>query len=185
MGALLRLLVLLAAATMAAGCATRAALPQPPRLALAPATLGKALALHQRLTVSTRGQVQQFEVAVEADAEAVRMVVLDLGQPVARFEWDGQSLRQQRAPGWPEAVRGERILDDLQLVQWPLEPLRRALPLGWSLAAGGQGRELRFHAAPVIRVRYPAPDVAEIDNLAEDYRVRIESRRIAAAEGSP
>jgi hypothetical protein len=152
-----------------------------PLLRLAPSSLGQTLALQQRLTVQTQGRSQQLDVALEADAQSVHLAVLDLGQVVARLEWDGQVLRESRAAGWPDAVRGERILSDLQLVYWPAEAIRAALPMGWTLAAQDGTRTLRSGERTAVQVRYPAAGAAELDNLVERYRIRIESRPWSAS----
>lgn len=162
-------------------CAARGPAPMAaPLLRLGPAALGRTLALQQHLTVDARGRSQQLQVALEADAEAVRLAVLDLGQVVARLEWDGQQLRESRATGWPEAVRGERVLSDLQLVYWPPQAIRQALPAGWTLSEQDGLRALHFGERAVMRVRYPAANTAELENLVEGYRIRIESRSWSA-----
>jgi hypothetical protein len=165
-----------------AACATPSASTSAPLLRLQPSALGQTLALQQRLTVQAQGRIQQLDVALEADAQAVHLAVLDLGQVVARLEWDGHALRESRAAGWPDAVRGERILSDLQLVYWPAEAIRPALPAGWSLAVQDGMRSLRSGERTVLQVRYPAAGAAELENLVERYRIRIESRPWSATQ---
>lgn len=159
-----------------AGC-TAVDLPEPvPALRLSPASLGHPLVLVQRLTVTAQGQSQRLDVALEADADGVRMAVVALGQIVARLDWDGQTLRETRAAGWPETARGERILGDLQLVHWPAEAVRAALPPGWTLALAPGERILRHLGRPQVKVRYLSAEEVELENLAQGYRLRIESR---------
>ena len=168
-------------AVLLAGCVViRPPLPPtapPPALALrlSPASLGHELTLQQRMTVSAHGQSQQLDVALEVDADAVRMAVMSFGQTVARLDWDGRELKETRARGWPDAVTGERVLSDLQLVHWPLEAIRPALPMGWSLQADHQVRTLRFYGAPMVRVRYLAPGSSELDNFVAGYRLRLDA----------
>jgi len=179
---LLRACAVLMVVAMLAACASaaRPALTAP-ALRLSPASLGRSIALQQRLAVTTQGRTHLFEVALEVDPQAVRMAVLDLGQTVARLEWDGRHLKESRAPGWPDAVRGDRILGDLQLVHWPVEAIRQALPAGWTLEAQPHARTLLFGDEAVVRVRYTGAGEAELDQLAEGYRVRIESRNLGVA----
>lgn len=171
--------VLLALALTA--CASGPAPTAVPLLRLSPAALGQPLALQQRLTVDAQGRRQQLEVGLEADAQAVRLAVLDLGQTVARLEWDGRQLTEARAAGWPDAVRGERILSDLQLVYWPADAIRAALPAGWTFSVQPGERSLRLGERAVVQVRYPATDAAELENLVERYRIRIDSRALGDA----
>lgn len=157
-----------------AGCAT----PAPQRelaLRLSPASLGRELALQQRMTVTAQGRSQQLDVAIEADAQGVRLAMMDFGQTVARLEWDGHALTESRVPGWPAAVTGARVLSDLQLVHWPLEEIRRALPAGWSVALEADTRVVRFGDTVVVRVRYPQPGTAELDHLGAGYRLLLAS----------
>jgi hypothetical protein len=94
---------------------------------------------------------------------------------VARLEWDGSTLTESRVKGWPDSVTGARVLSDLQLVHWPLAAIRAALPEGWSVDMEGASRILRLHDAIVVRVDYPAPGTAELDNLAAGYRLRLDA----------
>lgn len=153
--------------------------PRPPLaelpLRLSPASLGRELALQQRMTVTAYGRTQQLDVAIEADAEAVRLAVLAFGQTLARLDWDGRELRETRLRGWPPALTGAVVLRDLQLVHWPLDAIQAALPLGWTVHAEGNGREVRFAGRTMLRVRYPAAGSAEIHNLPAHYHVRLDT----------
>lgn len=153
-----------------------------PLLRLAPEALGRELFLQQRLTVHAGGRVQSIDVMLEADAEAVRLAVLSLGQTAARLEWDGAELRESQADWWPQAVRGERILNDLQLVLWPEEAIRAVLPAGWTLDAAATQRTLRQAGEAVVSVVYVSASRAELVHERDGYRIVIDSVR--AGEGS-
>jgi hypothetical protein len=162
-------------ALLLAACAgPQPAAQQELSLRLSPASLGRELALQQHMTVSAHGRAQQMDVAIEVDADAVRMAVMDFGQTVARLEWDGRTLNESRARGWPDSVTGARVLSDLQLVHWPLEAIRGALPTGWSVEMEG-GARIVYRDAPMVRVRYPAAGMAELDNLVAGYQLRLEA----------
>ncbi len=156
-----------------AGCAATPAPEQVLALRLEPAALGRDLALQQRMSVTAQGRTQQLDVVLEVDREAVRLAVLDLGQTVARLEWDGRELKETRAAGWPAAVSGARVLTDLQLVYWPLEAIRPALPDGWSVQVDGAGRTVRSQTGVAWRVRYPTPGTAELENIGAGYVLRL------------
>lgn len=166
--------VLLAA--VLAGCATPPPARQDaPLLRLAPAALGRTLALQQQLVVTARGQTQRVDVLLEADADAVRLALVNLGQTVARLEWDGRQLQESRAAWWPAAVRSENVLSDLQLVWWPVDAVRAALPAGWSLSDDASARELKQGGEVVTVIRYLSPTLVELDNRRAGYLLRIES----------
>lgn len=167
------------AAAVALALSACAIAPAPSReapfaLRLSPASLGGDLALQQRITVTAMGRSQQMDVAVEADAQTVRFAVLDLGQTVARLEWDGHDLKETRPAGWPAVVTGQRVLGDLQMVYWPADAIRAALPEGWTLQADAQGRTVRSVRDIVVRVRYPAPGSAELENIPGGYTLRLD-----------
>jgi hypothetical protein len=171
-----RTLITLMLALALQGCTT----PQPrrsamPELRLAPAEAGQTLALAQRLTISRQDQTQTVEAMLELSETKLELALLLMGQPVARLSWDGRTLQEQRVPGLPEQVSAQRILTDLQLVVWPAVALARALPPGWSLGEQDGLRELRQQGDVVARVRYRSRWDAELENLREGYRLRIES----------
>ncbi len=173
---------LLAMASLAlAACASAPTRPaaDEPMLRLPPASLGRTLSLAQRLDVQAHDQRQTLEALLEADAQSVRLALLQFGRPVARLEWDGRQLTDERAPGVPPQLDAARILSELQLVQWPAEAIRAALPDGWRLDEQGEGaqrvRSLARQDREVLRVRYPAADVAELQHLRDGYTLRIES----------
>jgi hypothetical protein len=148
-------------------------------LRLSPASLGRELVVQQRMTVNAYGRSQQLDVAIEADAQAVRLAVLAWGQTVARVDWDGRELRETAVRGFPPGVTGTLLLRDVQLVHWPLEAIQAGLPLGWTVQGDRAARELRFGGRSMIRVRYPAAGSAELDNLAARYQVRLENWQAA------
>jgi len=168
--------IVVAATLVLTGCAVAPPQPreEPFSLRLSPASLGGDLALQQRVTVTAMGRSQQMDVAVEADADSVRFAVLDLGQTVARLEWDGHAMKETRPAGWPAVVTGQRVLGDLQMVYWPADAIRSALPEGWSLQADEQGRTVRSLKDIVMRVRYPSPGTAELENIPGGYSLRMD-----------
>jgi hypothetical protein len=168
---------ILVIAVLASGCAATPPATQDLQLRLSPASLGREMVLQQRLTVSARGTQQQFDMALEVDAASVRMVVLGFGQVLARLQWDGRELQQQRVAGWPDALGAERVLTDLQLVHWPQEAVRAALPPGWSLAAQERERILRWQGKTVIHVHYPEDLTTELENIPAGYTVRMQDAR--------
>ena len=153
-----------------------------PLLRLSPQALGRSLVLQQQLTVAVRGQTHRLDVLLEADPAAVRLALVSLGQTAARLEWDGAQLKETRAAWLPSAVSSERILSDLQLVLWPAEAVRAALPPGWALAvADDRSRTLRQGDETVETVRYPTATRAELVQHRDGYRLDIESRAVEGA----
>ena len=171
-----RLTTALLTATLAACAAAppRAAVPLP-ELRLAPAALGRELSLQQQLHFSFGRQQRDLDALLEVDAQEVRLAVQALGQSGVRLSWDGEHLQQQRAPWLPEAVRGERVLADLQFTLWPAGAIRSALPASWTLQDDGTIRRLVRDGAVWLQVEHQGEGRYLLDNRADGYRLQIES----------
>ena len=133
-------------------------------LRLSPASLGRELALQQQLSFRSGQEQHTFDALLEADSSEVRLDIQRMGQSAMRLRWDGRRLEQHRATWLPKSVRGEQILEDLQLANWPAPAIRAALPAGWSLVEGTDSRQLRNGDTTVAIVRYPASDRVEIEH---------------------
>ena len=152
-----------------------------PQLRLAPALLGHPLELQQHLTLQAPGHDQQLDVLLEADAQHVQLGVVAMGQVAARLAWDGTTLTEERAPWWPQAVSGARILSDLQLTLWPVAAIQAALPAGWSLSESGDVRTLRQDGEVVTLITRTGPQVVELEQRREHFKLKIESRAASDA----
>lgn len=174
-----RILLLAALAWHGLGCA--GAPPPPLRLGLqlAPATLGRSLSLQQHLVVERQGRTDELDAALEVDGERLDMVGLALGQRMLTLHYDGKSLESWRHPLVPARLRGEDVLEDLQLTLWPLEAIRNALPNGWTIEDNGQRRTLRLDDQPVLTVDYSGEPRWHgrivLTNLRYGYRLTIDS----------
>ena len=169
-----------------AGCAAPPARPPAdesgadaaPVLRLPPASLGRALAAQQQLAVTVKGKTNRIDVLLEADAKAVRLALVSMGQTAARLEWDGQRLTETRSPWLPAVVSSERILSDLQLALWPEMAVRAALPAGWFLDVTASGRVLRQNTAIVATVAFPSPSRIELDQRRDGYHLVIDTHAV-------
>lgn len=155
-----------------------------PPLQLAPATLGQTLALQQRLQFHFGNQARTLDALLEVDPQEVRLVVQALGQAGVRLRWDGKTLQQQRAAWLPAAVRGERVLDDLQFALWPATAIRAVLPTHWSLQEEGNTRALLHDGQAWLLLTRVDASHLQLDNRAEGYRLEIASAP-ADAETAP
>lgn len=175
---------LLGVAAWLSACAGLRPGPQAPvfLLRLPPAALGRELLLTQRMEIRTPAGARAFDVALEVDADAVRLAVMQWGQVMARMSWDGRELTQSMVPGWPRQVSAEGVLSDLQLVWWPAEAVRAALPPGWTLQDNAQGRVLREGDDTVSTLRRLAPDRIELTQHRQGYTVLVSSQDAAQAD---
>jgi hypothetical protein len=155
--------------------------PQPARLGLklAPATLGESISLQQHLRVEREGRIDELDVALEVDPDRLDMVGFVLGQRILTLHYDGRQLQSWRHPLVPEQLRGEDVLEDLQLTLWPADVIRQALTDGWTLEESGRRRTLLLDAAPVMIIDYDSESrwngKIELANLRYQYRLTIQS----------
>ena len=175
---MLRLITALALVALLGGCAAhppRPPLGELPVLHLSPASLGRELALQQRLEIVVGQNRQTLEALLEVDARELRLGVQALGQSALMLRWDGNSLQEQRADWLPASLSGDRVLFELQLVFWPVQAIRSALPTDWSLTETDGQRHLLRAGTEVVSVTYSAPDHAELTQLRDGYRLEITS----------
>jgi len=172
-----RLIALWGILCLLAACAHRVPAPavELPALRLAPAALGAPLAVQQRLHFEFGKQQRDLDALLEVDAQEVRLAVQALGQSGVRLQWDGRELRQQRAPWLPAAVRGERVLDDLQFALWPVDAVRDALPADWRVEDDGHERRLSQAGTPWLVLTRESPGRLRLRNLAEGYALEIQT----------
>ena len=178
MGALASLLVL-----GAMGCEN--SLPRSGRigLKLPPSAFGASVNVQQHLTVDHDGRVDELDAALEIDPERVDMVGLVLGQRVLALHYDGKRLEIWRHPMMPQALRGEDVLEDLQLTLWPAEEIRAVLPAGWRIEESDRRRTILKKEVPVTVIQYSSQPrwsgTVELQNLRFRYRLTI---RTASAD---
>ncbi len=176
-----RLIALACVCLSLVACAARGPVAQPavvlPRLHLAPAALGREISEQQQLTFKRGTQQRELDALLEVDAHEVRLLVQAMGRSGVKLVWDGQSLAEQRAPWLPPAVRGERVLDDLQFALWPLDAIRAALPQGWRVdEVDGERRLLDAQGKPWLLAREDGGfGNVRLDNLSEGYELDVRS----------
>ena len=183
-----RLIAIGAISAALGACASappRATASEPPTLRLAPALLGHPLDLQQHLTLQAPGREQQLDVLLEADAQHVQLGVVAMGQVAARLSWDGVTLTEDKAPWWPQAVSGSRILSDLQLTLWPVAAIQAVLPAGWQLAEDGNVRTLTQDGQVVTIVTRVSPLQVELDERRAHFKLKIESRELGNDAAAP
>lgn len=174
-----------ASALVLCGCAGWRPAESEPLMRLSPASLGRELAVVQRMEVEAQGQVRVLETALEVDQDELRLAVLQLGQTIARLSWDGQTLKQSLAPGWPSVVSADHLLSDLQYVWWPQAQVQGALPTGWTLLTRADSRELRHGDALVLDIRVVRPGVIELMQRQRGYVVRLQTQGAQPDFGVP
>ncbi|OJT18132.1 hypothetical protein BO221_42350 [Archangium sp. Cb G35] len=184
----MRRLIHTAALLHLAACATTPTRPAAPAvslpvLELSPAAFGETVSLAQNLSFAHDADPEgprSLEALLEIDTSALRLAGFMLGRRVFTMQWDGTVLAEQRDPHVPAQLQSRQVLRDVQLVYWPAEALRSALPPGWTLEESPGRRALLETGREWVTVRYDGEPRhvgrAELLNHAEHYRLTIESR---------
>ncbi len=167
------------AVAVLAGCASAPQQPARLGLKLAPSALGASISLQQRLSVERNGRADHLDAALEVDNAHVSMIGLALGQRVMSLDYDGTTLKSWRHALLPAQVRGEDVLEDIQLTYWPVEAIRAALPPGWRIEEEGQRRTLWSGESLIMEITYSTEPrwggMVALSNLRYQYRLTIQS----------
>lgn len=155
---------------------------QPPLRPLAPLPAGEERELLQHLQVEFRGERRDLMAALQLLPRKLQLsLVSPQGISLMDIQYDGRQLTAERYLPGIRALPAEALLADLQLVYWPLELLRGALPPGWSLEERREGGELQrrlYHRGRLhTRVDYSGDDpwTAQVQLVQEslDYSLAI------------
>ena len=162
-----------------AGCASAPPPPAPLNLKLAPAALGASISLQQHIKVEREGRTDELDAALEVDPEQLSLVGLAMGQRVMTLHYDGNTLTSWRHLLMPSQVRGEDVLQDIQLTYWPVTAIRQALPPGWRIEDDGMHRTLWSDNMPVTVIDYSSQPrwggTVVLSSLRYHYRLTIQS----------
>lgn len=98
---------------------------------LSPASLGQERQVQQQLRGEFGERTFSLRCVVSVDARQLQVIgVTAMGLRAFTLRYDGERLDEQRSPQVPDALQAASLLNDLQLVLWPLPALQRA----WSAA---------------------------------------------------
>jgi hypothetical protein len=164
-------------------CVTPESRPTGVGLQLTPAALGESISLQQRLNVEGHGRSAQLDVVFEVDLARIDLVGLALGHRVLSLSYDGKILQSWRHPMWPAQLRAEEVLENLQLTLWPVDAIRQALPVGWSIEERGLRRTIFHDGFAIMVIDYSGLPLwsgkIEVTHLQFDYRITIQSDPIS------
>nr|WP_242588410.1 DUF3261 domain-containing protein [Corallococcus macrosporus] len=154
-----------------------------PELRLAPAAFGASVSLAQRLVFAHEqdpGGPRSLEALMEVDPASLQLAGLAMGQRILTLRWDGTKLDEERDSRLPAQFDSALVLRDVQLVYWPADAVRAALPAGWTLEDGPGRRSLSKNGREWVTVRYDGvprwEGRTQLTNLSEHYQLTIESR---------
>jgi hypothetical protein len=159
----MRPLIFVCLSLLLTGCGslTRVTPPLPSFPLLAPATLGATRSVQQVLHATFGDQELVINSVVTATPTNLQVIAVNaVGLRLFSVDYDGKTVKAERAPGLPEQLAPERILADLQLACWPLKALQDAARGSeWQVGESTGGtRWLRHKDKLIAEVRYTGGD---------------------------
>lgn len=156
-------------------------------------TVGPTVSLQQHLVFRRLGAAPTHNPEADAAAPIVELDALVILTPersgvaammgglrVMTLKWDGRHLDVARRAEIPPQVSAERTMVDLQLVWWPVDAVRQALPPGLELVASDRARLLSRSGHPIVRIEYTDIDPYNgrtlLQQLEVGYEIEIQSR---------
>lgn len=169
--------------SLLSGCAIIQHQPSTPiariGLQLPPATLGESFSLQQHLTVERADHTNELDTALEITPQQLNLVGLAFGQRVLTLHYDHKGLQIWRHPRLPTQLRGEDVLEDIELTLWPVKAIRNALPPGWSIEENNLRRTLLLNNVLIMTIDYSNKKrwsgTTILTNLRYHYRLIIQS----------
>ncbi len=153
--------------------------PDRPKLALSPASFGRTLSLQQQVHAEYAGRTVDFDAVLDVSPDSLTLVAMAVGQRMLTLRYDGQRLTEVRHPRLPRDVRGADILTDVQMALWPVDAVRAALPVGWTVTDSDTARTYSRDGRAVVAVSYSGSphwrSTMTMRDLQYDYRLVIRS----------
>jgi hypothetical protein len=156
--------------------------PSPQRPLASPAAAGER-AVSQVVRGGTGKREMTLSCVVSVKDGVMSVVGLNaMGVRLFTISYDGKLVQVEKAFAIPEAITPERLLADLQLVYWPLQPLRETLrPAGFEVSEPAPGaRRLRRGDRWIAEVHYASGDAwsgrAWLVNLEFGYSLQMDSQ---------
>ncbi|MEG3001142.1 MAG: DUF3261 domain-containing protein [Comamonas sp.] len=132
--------------------------------------------MQQQLTVQPpSGSAQALDALLEVDGQTVRLALFHLGQRMGALSWDGQQLQTQLSRWWPAQLPPAQVLNDMQLALWPVSAIAQALPAGWQVQDGAQGRRLSYQGQLRVEVQVAGADVFDIRYAPATWSLQVAS----------
>ena len=152
---------------------------------LAPSSLGVTLTANQVLRVAVGEREATLNCVVAVTPQNITIVgVTALGIRAFTVKFDGEHVTADAQTAVPQALPPERLVNDLQLVYWPLATLQKALARSdWQVSEPAPfTRRLRRGDRLVAEVHYSAANAWNsrtwVVNFENDYTLNIESQRL-------
>lgn len=150
---------------------------------LAPSTAQSSFSANQILNVTHNGQTHQLESLLEWDASTIRLAIVKFGKRIMTVNYDGVRVDVQKEAFVPDALQGEQVLSDIQLVYWSTEALKNALPADFSITDTDDVRAVSYKNQMIYRINYhadhnmsvPRENSVHLSQLIYGYEMTVQS----------
>lgn len=147
------------------------------------APLGQAIEAVQMVTAQHGDDSFIFEGRLSVRGGGLTLAIFDgLGRRAMTVRWEQGELKAESAPWLPDAMPPPtNMLADIMLIYWPQPALSAGLD-GAVIEDAEGWRRLRRDGAEVVTIHHdtdPWNGQVVFHNLAWDYRIAVQSRRLA------
>ncbi|MEO1018044.1 MAG: DUF3261 domain-containing protein [Pseudomonadota bacterium] len=126
-----------------------------------PPGLDRDIVAVQQLEAAYSQRRVRLQALVEASSDRVAVALnMPLGPRVATIEWTAKAIEMRRdiEPADGASVEPSSILQDMVLVYWPEELVRRSLDAGYLLTIDDHGRTVTESGRTIAVIRYDDDD---------------------------
>lgn len=146
-----------------------------------PSAAGGNINAAQTIIVHFRDQTFSLETQIQITPQRLDLVALDnMGRRAMTVSLQGDHIDYTRAPWFPVTVRPADILEDIAIVQWPVDAVASSLSAcGAAITATANGRDVTAGKRDLIAVTYEKGEgwnrAAHLRNIAFGFNIDIQS----------
>ncbi|MBE7636512.1 DUF3261 domain-containing protein [Sneathiella sp. P13V-1] len=108
----------------------------------------------QQVTLTRGGQRHNFNAILELKRERVKIALLDVtGGRAFDIDWTSSNLKVSKSDKIPDEIDGSLILAQIVLAFWPVEQVKKGLPVNVELEQTHSGRMLKNKNGTIMTIR--------------------------------
>ncbi len=135
----------------------------------------------QQVTLSKGKHRHNFNAILELKPTEVKIALLDItGSRAFDINWTSDNLEITKSDKIPEQIDGSHILAQIVVAFWPVEQVKKGLPVNIELEQSNIGRTLKNKNETVMTIRTqgdnPWTSTSEINNRMQDVQFQISSQ---------
>ncbi len=135
----------------------------------------------QQVTLSKGKHRHNFNAILELEPTEVKIALLDItGSRAFDINWTSDNLKITKSDKIPGQIEGSHILAQIVVAFWPVEQVKKGLPVNIELEQSNIGRTLKNKNETIMTIRTqgdnPWTSTSEINNRMQDVQFQISSQ---------